>query len=84
MDEDIARIINRYGGEGIPDDLRDIYEDYFNNGPSDSDSESDVNDGPLATELDSPQEDVLELCIEDIPVILEVSFITIMFILSTL
>lgn len=72
MEEDIARIINRYGGEGIPEDLRGVFEDYFNN-DRDCDSSASDSDQSLAAELEPPEQEVVEISIDDIPVVFEVS-----------
>lgn len=73
MEEDIkAGIINRYGGEGIPEDLRGVFEDYFIN-DRDCDSSASDSDQSLAAELEPPEQEVVEISIDDIPVVFEVS-----------
>lgn len=82
MGDKIADIINKYGGEGIPDNLRNVCEEYFNNAQfSDSDSEVELEDDNINPDGLQPalEENMIEMNIEDIPVLIEVRIQLIMF-----
>ena len=72
LNDNIAKIINKYNFYDIPENLRKVCKDNFCE-PRDSDtdpSEGDTEDleQPLAKEPDN----ILEVNIQDIPVVLEV------------
>lgn len=71
MDDEIAKLINRFGGEGIPENLRDVCADYFNS-RFDSESDDSCIDEPARPDPEPSIQPSMEVSIEDIPIVFEV------------
>lgn len=80
MDDEIAKLINRFGGEGIPENLRDVCADYFNSG-FDSESSDSCIDEPARPDPEPSIQPTMEVPIEDIPIIFEVRILILAYIL---
>lgn len=67
MDDEIAKIINRFEGEGIPENLRDVCADYFNSG-FDLESDDSCIDEPARLDPEPSIQPSMEVTIEDFPI----------------